>query len=160
MLRILLCLTVVIPFSFGCVGDMKTMEKGDGNASRKVLIAGTESDFKEKVVEAVVQKLMPGEYYVKITGLGSLEQEDLSPYGAIVLIGPMMAGRIDRHITGWLKDHPSDPRAIVFYTRGSDDPQPEWAKPKLGVDAVSGASVDSRVDQHTEELVSLIGKRF
>ncbi len=71
-----------------------------------------------------------------------------------------MAGRIDRRVTDWVKDHPADPQLIVFYTRGTDDPMPEKYKPDLDVDAVSAASVDARVDERAEELAKLIRKRF
>jgi hypothetical protein len=59
-----------------------------------------------------------------------------------------------------VKDHPADPKLIVFYTRGTDDPMPDKYKPDLGVDAISAASVNARVDERAEELAELIRKRF
>jgi hypothetical protein len=160
MRKILVVLTAALMGLTGCAGDMPTVERGQAAAPRRVLIAATASAFKQKVVEGVIARLGIEDYYFKVTGLGNLEREDAASYGAVVLVGSFMAGHLDRRITGWLKDHPADPRTVVFYTRGTDDPMPGGGKPKLDVDAVSAASVESRVNERAGQLVDLILRRF
>ncbi len=160
MRKMLVVLMAALMGLTGCAADMPTMETGVATAPRRVLIAATASAFKQKVVKGVIARLGSGDYYVKVIGLGGLAQEDTASYGAVVLVGPFRAGRLDRRITDWLKDHPADPRTVVFYTRGSDGPMPENFRPKLDVDAVSAASVEGRVNERAGQLIDLILRRF
>ncbi len=144
----------------GCRTDMTPSEAGSSGSARRVLIVGETTAFKQKVVTRAIEKLGTREWYFRIIGLSSLAGQETSSYGAILLVTSFQAGRIDERVTRFLAADPTNPKAIVFYTRGTDDPMPERSKPDLRVDAISSASRDDRVETRADELVALLMKRF
>jgi hypothetical protein len=143
-----------------CVGDMKTMEKGDPSAPRKVLVVAAESGYKVKLIETMIARLGTNGFYYKITGFAGLETEDLAPYGAIVIAAPLVAGRIDAQASAVCQKHSTDARIIAFVTTGTEHSLQDKMRSALPADAVSAASAMERVDERAEELVALIRKRF
>jgi hypothetical protein len=148
-------------FAFGCGKDMESLEKGDSGAPRRVLIAGTASEFKQDVVERMIRELGTKDYYFKIIGLSRLDKENIDEYGSVLLVAMYAAGRLDERVTRFLQDNPTNPKVIVFSTVGAEDSdRPEWATPDIRVDAVTSASAPDRVNRRADELVKLIGERF
>lgn len=154
---IIICLIGLI-FIISCVQDMGLLEEGNRDASRKVLIAGQSSEFKEDVVNKVVKTLGTEEYYFKIIGLAELEKEKTKEYGAILLVTMIMARQIDGRVMQFIQNDPDNPKIIVFYTIGDQDYPPP--QPDIKVDAVSSASLSNRVNEVAEELAALIEERF
>lgn len=159
---------VVIIISFiglflvcSCAKDMEAFEEGDIKATRKVLIAGTDSEFKQNVVNKIIETLGTEDYYFKIIGLEQLDKEETEPYGAILLISSCMAGKIDGRVTQFLQKDPTNPKVIVFYTIGDEDTPPSGKfKPDIKADAITSASMPDRVDERADQLITLIGERF
>jgi hypothetical protein len=157
-LAVTLCaLAMLVP---GCARDVKTAERGESGASRKVLIAAVESDFKRKVMDKAVETLGTKDYYFKIVGLDQLAKEDTAPYGAIVLVGTFMAGRLDGRIMDYAANNQADPRLIVFYTQGAEGPPATGVRSAVKGDVITSASSADRVAPKAEELAGLIRKRF
>jgi hypothetical protein len=155
----IVCLASLLVFS-SCVQDAKSIEKGDSHAARKVLIAAVQSDFKQKVVERVMEALVTDGYYVKVVGLDELEKTDTAPYGAVLAVGNLMAARLDRRLVSFARQHPGDPKLIVFYTQGPDAAVPAGIKADLKVDAIASPSWKDRIVPKADELAALIRKRF
>jgi hypothetical protein len=147
-------------FLCSCEQDVSPLEKGNVNAARKVLIAGTATAFKQSVILKVMEKLGTADYYFKVIGLNQLAGEETGRFGAILLVNAMMAGRLDGRVKQFLAKSAADPKVIVFYTRGTDDPMPSWFKLDPDVDSVTSASKSERADEWAEQLVKLIEKRF
>jgi hypothetical protein len=161
MMRIRFVLALaVLPLFAGCQLDMESVEMGDGAAARKVLIAGTTSDFKQKVVAGVIGRLGTQDYYFKIIGLDLLETEETKDFGAILLVNTLMGGKIDERVRRFLSKDPLNPKAVVFYTSGGEDPKPDFAKLDIRVDAVTSVSASDRVDKRAEELAAVLRARF
>jgi len=161
MPKILIACIAGLFFFAGCVQDMELLEKGNRDAEKKVLIAGTQSEFKQKVIEKVMEKLGSKDYYFKIIGLDRLKAEETGPYGAIILVNAFMAGQLDGRVKEFLQQDPTNPKAIVFYTIGDENSTPpDWAKPDIRVDAVTSASILERVGQRADELVAIIKNKF
>lgn len=156
---ILICLTGMFILC-GCEKDNVSVEKGNVNSKRKVLIAGTTSDFKQAVIAKAVEKLGTQDYYFKTIGLNQLEKEKTENYGAILLVSAYMAGKIDGRITQFLQKHSVDPKVVVFYTQGTEDPLPARSSSDIKVDSISSASIADRVEKRAGELAALISKRF
>jgi hypothetical protein len=144
----------------GCREYLSSAEQGDPGNAQRVLIAGERTAFKSAVVESVIGKLGTSEYYFRIIGLDGLDAEDAAAYGAILLISSMQAGKLDHSVLGFLGKDPENPKVIVFYTRGTEDPLPERSKPDLRVDVVTSASRDDRVATRADELATLMASRF
>ena len=153
------CLTFAV-FLCGCVQDMEQLEAGSPDAARKVLIAGTASDFKNAVIQEVIADLGTEGYYFKIIGLNLLAAEPADGFGAVVLVSAYRVGRYDGRVLKYIDAHPDDPRLIVFLTRGTDEPLADQAKPNMAGDAISTASRMDRVPDRAEELAALIKIRF
>ena len=141
----------------GCREDMQPFEKGNPNAARRVLIAGTTSEFRQSIVTKVIEKIGTQDCYFKITDLTSLDEEDTEQYDAILLVTALMASRIDGRITDFLQKNPANPKVIVFVTVGGD---PETTKVDIEVDAVTSASQSDRLEERADQLVILFKKRF
>lgn len=144
----------------GCAANMTPSEAGNSDAARKVLIAGDSSAFKVKVVARLIEDLGTRDWYFRIVGLDRLEEQETGQFGAILLVAAFRAGHLDKRVSSYLRKDPSNPKVIVFFTRGTEDPMPERVKPDIRVDAVSSASRADRVESRAEELALLIEKRF
>jgi hypothetical protein len=153
-------MVLLVLMLLGCRTNMASSEAGDPGSSRRVLIAGEQTDFKSHVVEAMIAKLGTKQWYFRIIGLDQLAQQDTGQYGAILLLAGYRAGRIDERVASFLEKDPTDPKIVVFYTRGTEDPMPERSKPDLRVDAISSASKKDREELRAGELAELIEKRF
>jgi hypothetical protein len=139
---------------------MTPYETGNPDSARKVLIAGERSEFKEQVVVGLIEKLGTEDWYYRVIGLNQLAEQDTEAFGAVLLVAAVRAGKLSGQVTDFLSSNPANPKVILFYTRGSEEPMPEKSRPKLKVDAVSSASKADRVDMRAEELAVLLEQRF
>lgn len=144
----------------GCASNMTPSEAGSTDAARKVLIAGDSSEFKLQVVARLMENLGTRDWYFRIVGLDRLEEQETEQFGAILLVAAFRAGHLDKRVSSCLRKDPSNPKVVVFFTRGTEDPMPERVRPDIRVDAVSSASRADRVEGRAEELAALIRKRF
>jgi len=160
MPRIVIAGLIAVIVLFGCRTNMAPYEAGDAGNPRKVLIAGEHSEFKENVVSRVIETLGTEDWYFRIIGLDQLQEQETEQYGAILLVAAFRAGRLDERVTTYLSKDPMNPKTILFFTRGTEDPMPEKHKPDIQIDAVSSASKDTRVEKRARELVVLLEKRF
>ncbi len=147
-------------FIVGCRTDMMPLEGGNPQSTRRVLIAGESTPFKQQVASRVTEILVAQDCYFRIISLGGLASQDASQYGAILLVTSMQAGRLDQRVMKYLQKDPTNPKVVVFYTRGTEDPMPEKLKPDIRVDVVTSASLTDRVEQRGQELAALLGKRL
>jgi hypothetical protein len=154
---------IALFFTVGCQEEMAYLEKGNPSAERKVLIAGTASEFKQDVVTQAIKNLGTEKYYFKIVGLDRLRKEDTSQYGAILLVARYAAGRMDGRVTQFLEKDPTNKKVIVFYTIGSgraDAVAAARERSGIKVDSVTSASMPALVEKRAEELAALIEARF
>jgi hypothetical protein len=139
---------------------MKPYEVGKPESPHKVLVAGEHSDFKEQVVAQLIEELGTRDWYFRVIGLDSLANQDTEQYGAVLMVAAYRAGKLDKRVTTFLSKDPTNPKTILFFTRGSEDPLPEKSRPDIRVDAVSSASKDERVESKAGELAALLEQRF
>lgn len=146
---------------FGCREDMLYQEIGTTSAARHVLIAGEQTDFKNRVVEEVVDRLDTGEYFFRVAGLDDLDEYSIDEYGAIVLATWYSQGKLaDKRAARFVRRHSSDRRIIVFYTHGGSFALPAAKQPKIEVDAVGSPSRNARVARTAKALAARIEARF
>lgn len=161
MRNIAIACVIGLLFTAGCQDEMDYLEKGSASAQRKVLIAGTASEFKQDVVDRVIESLGTEDYYFRVIGLDRLKREDTGKYGAIILVARFAAAKLDRRVSRFLEEDPNNPKVIVFYTIGSEEAGvQDWAKPDIKVDTVTSASLPARVKERADELSALIEARF
>jgi hypothetical protein len=138
---------------------MAPSEAGNPDGARRVLIAGEDTVFKRTLVARMIEELGTRDWYFRTIGLDQLAEQNTGQYGAILLVTGFRAGRLDDRVSSFLRKDPANKSVIVFYTRGTDDPMPERAKPDLKVDSISSASRDESVVSRARELAALIEKR-
>ena len=161
MKRVMLMASVVLLPLLGCQTDMAHIQKGDINSTQRVLIAGTSSDFKQKVTSRIIeaQELQP--CYFNVIGLNGIDKVATEPYQVILFITAYTAGKIDGRVKEFLQKDPLNPKVIVFYTIGDEDHPPSGRNiPDIKVDAVASASLTSRIEERAHDVVALIVKRF
>jgi hypothetical protein len=144
----------------GCMTNMPPSQAGMTTSPKKVLVAGENTAFKRSVVARVIEKLGTQEWYLKVIGLDQLPAENTAEYGAVLLLAHFWGGKLDKRVTGYLKQDPANPKVVLLYTRGVDGPLPESVRLDLRVDAVSSASRADRVEARAAELATLLAKRF
>ena len=159
MTRFAVLVLVVLVLFCGCATNMTPSEQGNSASGRKVLIAGENTEFKQRLAAAVIEKLGTQDWYFRTIGLDQLAQFDTGPYRAVLVLAGFRAGRLDGRVLGFLGKDPSNQKVIVLYTRGTDDPMPESKRPDLKVDSISSASRSDRVELRAEQLASLIKER-
>jgi hypothetical protein len=152
-LLLAIAMTMVIA---GCKQEPATLEFGNTTTAKKVLIAGDTSEFKQKVLDRLVQNLGTANYYIKCISLDDMRQEDQNVYGAIVLVNTLRAGRMDQRVKNVLRDDPANKKLIIFTTHGFEG---DW-QPKVQVDTVTSASMPDQVGKRADELAGFITKRF
>jgi len=160
MTRFAMGALVILVLLSGCATNMAPSEQGNSASGKRVLIAGENTEFKQRLAAAVIEKLGTQDWYFRIIGLDQLAQIDTGSYQAIVVLAGYRAGRLDGRVQESLKRDPSNHKVIVLYTRGTDDPTPPRAGLDLKVDAISSASRNDRVDARAEQLATLIKERF
>ena len=152
-----LCLLVVA----ACSTATDAYVRGDLRAQRRVLVAGTQSEFKHKVVDRVVQRLGEKDYFFNITGLDGLTREDLSAYGAIVLVYSLPGGRMDDRVRAFINANKGNPKVIVFYSKGAEGPEPEDAvSSRYAADRRTAITLMANAERYADALVTQIEKRF
>ena len=161
MKRLIVVAIAVIPLLIGCQTDMSHIERGNITSANKVLVVGTSSDFKQKVISQVMESKQLQQCYFNVIGLNQVDKVDTEPYQVILFVTTYMAGHLDGRVTQFLQKDPLNAKIVVFYTVGDEDHPPSGRhKPDIRVDAVASASKSSRVQERADELVALIEKRF
>ncbi len=145
---------------FGCRTNLPRHEAGNAGNPRRVLVAGEDTAFKQAVLARVIEKLGTRDWYFRIVGLDSLQDEEPQRYGAILLMTAYRAGRLDERVTRYLAGDPADSKLLLFYTRGGEDPLPERRLPDIRVDAISSASRKDLVESKAQELAVLLERKF
>jgi hypothetical protein len=133
-----------IPNVFWPQKDLPTAEYNKNSTSSKVLIASRKSSFKKAFVTALVDSLQKDSVYIKVTGISSINKEDLQQYDAIVFVNTNMAWSMDSKVVSALKKHPELKNFIVVTTAG--DPHYKQKKSPNTFDALSSCSVASNLD--------------
>jgi hypothetical protein len=131
--------------------DVKISEVNDPGSARRVLIASSESDFKESVISRIKAALETEGVYLNVTGLSELKGQSVKAYDAVVLINRCVAWGMDPHVDGFLKDLESYETIIVLTTSGDGNWLPDTGK--RGFDAISAASKQALVDETAGEIL-------
>ncbi len=119
--------------------DVVSREWNDQTMEKRVLIASRSSDFKEEVVERIEEGLRDDDrLYVKVIGVEDLEQEDVAPYQAVVLVNTCIAWKMDPKIEAFLENQENTDCMIVLTTSGNGEWMPR--KNEMEFDAVTSAS--------------------
>ena len=126
--------------------------------ARRVLIAVETSNFKTAVATRVAEALRHDGYAVTTIKLDRLTTDDVPAYQAIVVINTCRAWRPSSALRKFLKglDDTSRKKVVVLTTADSE----ECALRTTGIDAISSASRESKIDGVTQTLLEKVRTRL
>ena len=136
-------LLILFKLSFwGCAaGTLDTIETGDVKTQRiRILIASQKSDFKQAVIQEIIDTLEDNSSYLKVIDVKKLPQESTTDYHAVIILNQCMAGRPDPRVESFIDDAREKEKIIVLTTGRLDSWKPESPM----VDAMTSASVMNR----------------
>jgi len=124
----------------------------------KVLVASQSSDFKNAIIEKLMDSFRKDSIYVKHTGLNELKDESAESYSAIVIINTCIYGSMDSQVDDFLNRYKDNSNIIVLTTSGDGD----WLPEKKGreFDAISSASEMTEVGDVVNKIIMEIHSRI
>ncbi len=118
--------------------------------STHVLIATQGSEFKDAVLENVLEELTTLEYYIKVTDVSNLKEIAYQDWNAICLMHTWEQWKAPRSVTDFVESIPIPNDLIVIATSGSGNSQ----IPR--VDGITSASNLSDVETVSNQIVNRI----
>ncbi|MBU1862339.1 MAG: hypothetical protein KKH94_01570 [Candidatus Omnitrophica bacterium] len=135
---------------------VETVEKGDEDSGRKVLIATDESQFKDAVVSQIVKLLETDACYIRVIDLKELRSEHDTNYHAIILMNSCWALQLNKHVKEFLDTVKYKERVILLTTAGNKN----WKPKTISVDAITSASRIQEAASIAETVVDKVRERF
>ena len=136
--------------------DIQPSEQNESSLDNKILIAARKSNFKKAVIDKIKEKLKNDSIYIKTIGLTSLENEDISPFNAILIINKTMAWNWDYKVKKFLRNNPKHDNVIILTTSGSGNWKPRGKNRNF--DAVTASSERGNPDLLAENIVGKVKK--
>ena len=128
-----------------------TKTVGATDASRRVLIASLDSEFKNAVVKRVVKTLETERVFIKIVDLSTLSPGACKAFDAVVIVNEWHFFRMDgkaRSFRDGLSKRDKK-KIVMLITAGT----PSTVSEVPGVDAISGASEPADADAVAKKIV-------
>ncbi|MBI9074893.1 MAG: hypothetical protein JEZ02_05715 [Desulfatibacillum sp.] len=153
--RSALVLAVIVLLTYGCgPKSVSPVQFGSPAASDRVLIATEDSEFKNAILDDVVEAFFGQDVFIQVTDLQSLENIRPEDYRAIVLINTCIAWKVEPEIAAFLKKVNEPERVLVLTTTG--DPDLTILAPD--VDSVTSASQMEKVDQVSRKIIDKVAR--
>lgn len=115
---------------------------------QKLLIATQGSDYKDKVVDGLVEKLRDSSIYIKVIDVSSLPNIEEDDFTAIVVIHNWELQKPPKVVEQFLKQSKNIEKIVVLATSGGSDTSME------GIDGISGESIVSEIPEKVNQLMS------
>lgn len=130
-------------------GVVEAYDIGDSESSRKLLIAGQGSNFKNALVESVTTHLAEEPIYVSVIDVTGLENVKEDDWDAIILIHTTENWKLQPDVKTYLDRAQSLDKVIVVTTSGSG----EWKSEEYEVDVMTSASKSEELPMLTNDIV-------
>jgi hypothetical protein len=152
------CVALLLTIIFSCTTRyVTTSEYGDSNATSRVLIATTSTDFKDVVIEKVSKTLAGEGIYVKVIDLKTVDHEESENFDAIMLVSTLHYGYMDGNVSAFLsKSNTKEKSKIIVLTTSGDQ---DWKAENLEVDAISSASRSNNISPISNQVVEKIRQK-
>jgi hypothetical protein len=118
------------------------------------LIATTNTDFKDAVIEKVSKTLAINDIYVKVIDLKTVDQEESEKFDAIMLVSTLRYGYIDGNVSAFLGESNIEEKSKIIVLTTSGDP--DWKAENMEVDAISSASRSNNISPIANQVVEKI----
>lgn len=158
ILLVIVAVVVLLIVTFGIYlyihrqGNIKTFEAGNKNAKHHLLIASQGSDFKNMLVDGLVQNLKEKQLYIKVVDVTNLSAIDENEWDAMVFIHTTEKNELQPDVKKYLTRAKNLNKVILITTSGFGN----WRTKDYKVDTITSASKKEEL----ETLVSEILKRL
>ena len=142
---------------FNSLQQMEYVEPYELNSSasaRNLLIATQGSDYKNALVDQVLEKYKSTDTYIKVMDVSSLESVKPEEWQAIIIIQAWEKWLPQPAVEQFVSEHYDDTKMFIVTTSDSEDSQME------GIDGVTGASSLERVDSDGDILLKWLDGVF
>jgi hypothetical protein len=137
----------------GCAARaVQPLKVGPTAADKRVLIAAESSEYKDAVVDAVVDGLQKYPMVIRVIDISQLDAAISTGYDAVVVFNTRMAWRMNRRVDDFLQQAEQKERIILF----SMAADPEWGPELTGVDAITAASNPDRSGRAAEDIIERV----
>ncbi|KPL18328.1 MAG: hypothetical protein AMJ92_08535 [candidate division Zixibacteria bacterium SM23_81] len=137
---------------FSCRSRMQQDTFENPEASHKILITGTTSEFKDAVTEGIVNRYKDT-CQIEIVPPGELKGIDHADYSSIVIMDELRMGKTFGGSTGELAQKVENKdKVILFITAGKRD----WQFSAEGIDAITSASEEGEERSVIEKISARI----
>lgn len=133
---------------------------GNPQSSKKVLIAGKGSEFRDTVISHLVEKLLNDSTYISIIDLKEIKSKNPADWNVILLVNRCVAWDYDNLVTNYVKKYPKSKNIVIFTTSGDQDgciPKDKTDK-ILKLDGYSSASAKEKVTPAVDTLYKMLNK--
>jgi hypothetical protein len=134
--------------------DVSSREITVPNTRYRVLITSSSGEFKEGLIDTLIQELVADTIAVRVTRLKNLKKIKTIDYAAVVLINSCWSWDMDRNVKKFLKLYPDDRHIIVVTTSGAGNWQPK--QKTKNCDAISTASQIERITPLVQDIFGRI----
>ena len=135
-----------------CFTDETEMDSLSAVNDFQVLIASSRSDFKEALVEQLLEKLkdIPAEY--TIIDLKGLKEIDSNDFDAIVILNKIWAWHLEGKVRKFLKGIDVEKRGKIIVLSTAGDPN--FQAKEEGIIAITSASETTEAPEIADEIFS------
>jgi len=112
------------------------LEFGNSEYARHVLISTQGSDYKEAVVQRLVEQLGTDSIYIKVTDVSNLETISPIDWADIIILNTSIADQMSSSTSDFLERVGPSDKIMVVTTSGGGD----FTPPNLKVDGITTAS--------------------
>jgi len=123
-----------------------------------VFIASRKSEFKQALVDKIINELVVAGVNAKTTGIDDLAAINASDYAAVVVVSTCIAWGLDPEIVKFLDQHEDHSNIILVTTSGTGSWVPD--KDNMNFDAISAASRKADIDTVAGDILELINARL
>ena len=127
-------------------------DKGSYNASQKVLIATQGSEYKNGVVDDVLEYLSSDDIYVKVIDVSSLKDITADQWDAILILHVWEIWKPEPNTAEFINKHYDKAKMFVVCTSGSGDEMMD------GVEGITGASDLTQINSDSKKIADWLYK--
>jgi hypothetical protein len=140
--------------------SLSSHEYGNPSASKRVLIGGVASSFKNALLKNVIDSLMKDSVYVKVVGLKDLAKEPATQWSVVLILNTCMAWEIENTVKNYMNSFPLYNSFIVVTTSGNPKTCGSAAKLPKNIDAISTASKTVKLPEVLARVLELLRKKL
>lgn len=130
--------------------EVSTYEINSPKTEQKVLIATQGSEYKNALVDGIVDHLKTKEIFIRVTDISNLIEVDTADWNIIIILHTWEMWKAPEVVSQFIDEYYNPDKVFVLTTSGAGDEKIQ------GVDAITGASIMEELPDHLDILIHLL----